>query len=266
MDLLEPTIERVAWLEAAAADALAPAEDTRLDGWRFRSNHGVTRRGNSVLPEQDGGWTLARRIGEVEAFYRRRGLEPRMQLSAAARPIGLDDQLERRGWRREEGARVLYLSLAGGRTSELHPGGGADRGEVRIAGRPDAGFLGVQAAVQPGSEVWAPQRAQALRELGLVPWHLEVRGEDGRAVAAGLAVLDPDRRVVGLFSLATLPAERGRGHGRRLIEAAAARGRAAGARGAYLQVDARNDAALRLYRRLGFSVHHAYHYRLAPER
>lgn len=259
MDLLEPTLRRIAWLEAAAADALAPAEELHADGWRLRFNEGVTRRGNSVLPEARGERPLAGKLSEVEAFYRTRGVVPRIQLTAAAQPARLDDELAGRGWEREPGASVLHHALEELPERPAAAADGAD--DVRVSQRPDAGYRAVQDVVVPGTAAWSDRRAQALTRAGLVPWHLEIRDDDGRAVAAGLAVLDPERRCVGLFSLATIPEARGRGHGRALVTAALGRARAAGAHGAYLQVDARNDAALRLYRRLGFVVHHAYHYR-----
>jgi len=265
MDLLEPTLRRIAWLEAAAADALAPAEELLSDGWRLRFNRGVTRRGNSVLPEARGERSLAAKLSEVEAFYRTRGVVPRIQLTSAARPVRLDDELAGRGWEREPGATVLYrgLETLPKRTSGASASEGASDGEsdVRVAGRPDAGYREVQDAVVPGTGAWATTRAEALNGAGLVPWHLAIRSDDGRAVAAGLAVLDPERRCVGLYSLSTVPDARGRGYGRALVAAAVRRAQAAGARCAYLQVDVRNDAAARLYRRLGFAVHHAYHYR-----
>lgn len=257
MDLLEPTLRRIAWLEAAAADALAPAEELVSDGWRLRFNRGVTRRGNSVLPEARGERSLRSKLSEVEAFYGTRGVVPRVQLTSAARPPHLDDELARRGWEREPGATVLQHGL----DALPKAAGEKGAGDVRVAERPDAGYREVQDAVVPGTGAWATGRAEALNGAGLVPWHLAIRSDDGRAVAAGLAVLDPERRCVGLFSLSTVPDARGRGHARALVAAALRRAQAAGARSAYLQVDARNDAALRLYRRLGFAVHHAYHYR-----
>ncbi len=257
MDLLDPTLSRIAWLEAAAADSLAPAEEVLSDGWRLRYNGGVTRRGNSVLPEARGERPLAHKLNEVQAFYRSRGVVPRVQLTAASKPPRLDAELGRKGWQREPGASVLHHGL-----EKLPAVPAADpAGDVRVAQRPDAGYREVQDVVVPGTAAWSDGRAAALNGAGLVPWHLLIRDDDGRAVAAGLAVLDPKRRCVGLFSLATVPDARGRGHGRALVAAALRRARAAGAHAAYLQVDARNDAALRLYRRLGFTVHHAYHYR-----
>lgn len=269
MDLLEPALERVARVETAAADALAPAEEERVDGWRLRFNHGVTRRGNSVLPEARGTRPLTRKLREAEAFYRLRGVAPRIQLSPASRPASLDGELAARGWRHEPGERVLWLALAGDAPASDAPASKAPASEapapfVRVADAPGDGYLAVQEAVTPRAGRWAPARADALREAGLAPWHLTACDEAGRAAAAGLAVVDPRARLVGLFSVATLPEARGRGLASSLVREALRRAGAAGMDGAYLQVDARNASAERLYRRLGFGDHHRYHYRVAP--
>jgi ribosomal protein S18 acetylase RimI-like enzyme len=260
VDLLEPAVDRVRRLETAAADALAPAEEVRVDGWRLRFNHGVTRRGNSALPEARGRRPLARKLRELREFYAARGVPARLQLSAASLPAGLDGFLEARGWRFEEGARVLTRAL-----SDSLPGADARAeaaaGDVRIAAEPDDAYRAVQASVTPRAADWAEARSVALREAGLRPWHLVLSDAAERPVAAGLAVVDPGARLVGVFSLATRPEARGRGHATRLIRAAIERARTDGAAAAYLQVAGGNDAALRLYVRLGFREHHRYHYR-----
>jgi len=260
VDLLEPAVARVRRLETAAADALAPAEEVRVDGWRLRFNHGVTRRGNSALPEARGLRPIARKLREVRDFYAARGLPARLQLSSASRPAGLDATLEARGWRFEEGARVLTRALG-----DPPPGpdaraeaAGAD---VRLAAEPDDAYRAVQASVTPRAGDWADARSVALHEVGLRPWHLVLSDAAGRPVATGLTVVHPRARLAGLFSLATRPEARGRGYATRLIRAALDRARADGATAAYLQVAGGNDAALRLYRRLGFREHHRYHYR-----
>ncbi|MEW9805578.1 GNAT family N-acetyltransferase [Mesorhizobium sp. ZMM04-5] len=71
--------------------------------------------------------------------------------------------------------------------------------------------------------------------------------------------------LAGLFEVATAEAERGKGHGRRLVLSALKWARLRGARRAWLQVEADNPAALRLYRGLGFTELYSYHYRRRPE-
>jgi ribosomal protein S18 acetylase RimI-like enzyme len=257
-DLLDPARRRVAFIEAAAADALAPLEERRLDGWRMRADDGGTRRGNSALPEARGREPLARKLAAAEAFYRRRGRAARVQLSAAAEPAGLDAALDAAGWIREEGAYVMVRSLRGGQGPTVAPG------EVRV-GPDDLEWIEVQASVAPGRAVGAVRRAAGLHAAGRTAWQLRIRDEDGRPVAAGLAVLDPVRRTVGLFQFATRPEARRRGWARRLLEATLAHASEAGAEDAYLQVHGANEGARRLYAGLGFADHHRYHYRRAPD-
>ncbi len=56
-----------------------------------------------------------------------------------------------------------------------------------------------------------------------------------------------------ILTIVVLPAERRRGHGRALIEAAAAKARAAGAARLFLEVSEDNPAALALYGAAGFT-------------
>lgn len=255
MDLLAPALARVARVEAAAADALRPAEERTEDGWRLRYNHGVTRRGNSVLAERRGRGSFVSKLREVEAFYAARGIAPRFQISPASEPSRLDAELEGRGWRFEPGARVLWAGARPNDARDVDP-------DVHRDDRPDSGYLWVQEAITPGSAAWAATRAEALAAAGLEPWHLSLRPDD-RPLSAVLGVHDRERRMVGLFSLATLPDARGMGAATRLLNALRAHAAAAGAEGVYLQVDVRNERALRLYARNGFAQHHRYDYRVA---
>ncbi|MGL5862325.1 MAG: GNAT family N-acetyltransferase, partial [Phycicoccus sp.] len=69
----------------------------------------------------------------------------------------------------------------------------------------------------------------------------------------------------GITAMQVAPTHRRRGLARAVISAAAEWALACGDRCAYLQVAERNAAARVLYRSVGFTEHHGYHYRLAPE-
>jgi ribosomal protein S18 acetylase RimI-like enzyme len=91
---------------------------------------------------------------------------------------------------------------------------------------------------------------------------LFVLEQAGRPVTTAICVQDGD--LAGLFKIATTPEERGKGHGRRTILSALKWARSHGAREAWMQVEANNDAALSVYRSLGFAEAYRYHYR-SPE-
>ena len=81
-------------------------------------------------------------------------------------------------------------------------------------------------------------------------------------VASGVASYADD--WLGLRSIAVDPAQRRQGHATAIVSALLEWGAERGARTAYLQVFADNAAALSLYAKLGFSVHHTYRYLAAP--
>ena len=255
IDLLDPARRDVARIERAAADALGPDEEVVRDGWRLRANAGVARRANSALPVPSGATTS---LPDVEAFYRRRGLVPRVQLSVAA-PPGLDARLERRGWLREVGAVVMLgPTVAAARASS-----DAER-SIDVGTRPSEAWLALQEAVTPGRRAWARRRADVLADDGRRAWHALLHDAAGRPVASALAVLDRPADLVGLFAFVTATDVRRRGHARRLLEALLAYGRRSGVTRAYLQVHPANGSAISLYRSVGFREHHRYHYRRAP--
>jgi ribosomal protein S18 acetylase RimI-like enzyme len=70
-----------------------------------------------------------------------------------------------------------------------------------------------------------------------------------------------DGDLAGLFEVATDAAVRGRGHGRSLVLSALKWAKLRGARTAWLQVEAGNVAARRLYESIGFRDAYTYHYR-----
>src|SRR5579859_810247 len=86
--------------EVTAVAWRAPVRE-ELDGWELRYGYGITGRANSTWPRRDGGaLPLGDRIARLEGWYRERGLPPKVQLSPASEPAGLDDELARRGWER----------------------------------------------------------------------------------------------------------------------------------------------------------------------
>jgi len=79
------------------------------------------------------------------------------------------------------------------------------------------------------------------------------------------AICTHDGMLAGLFEVATVESERGKGHARRLILSALKWAYLRGAKQAWLQVEESNAAALALYRSLGFIDVYHYHYRHPAE-
>jgi ribosomal-protein-alanine N-acetyltransferase len=101
-----------------------------------------------------------------------------------------------------------------------------------------------------GPRAWsAAEWWEAVAEPG---WTTLVAEGDGGLVAAVVLLLWPP--VASLASIAVHPAHRSRGLGRFLLRDALARARAARARWLTLEVDASNQAAIRLYLHEGFGL------------
>jgi len=109
-------------------------------------------------------------------------------------------------------------------------------------------------------EIQAHVQRVAASPVPYCPWL--ALAADGQPVAGGQLVREGD--VAGLYDVYTAESQRGRGHAEAVCRALLAQAMTEGARIAYLQVDAANEAARRIYRRLGFVDAYAYHYRTPP--
>ena len=241
-------------IERAAFEAWPAAEVVPLDGWRLRFNHGVTNRASSVWPGPGASeLSLAARIDAAERFYAERGAAAAFQLSPAADPAELDVALAARGYESRSPVSVETAALAPLTAS---------------AGLPDVEAL----CAEELSEEWfnlsgrrgrfrstdaVVYRALLERLAGRAGFALVRVG--GRAAAVGLGVLAPP--WAGVFSMLTLPTQRGRRLGEAVLAAIAAWAQGRGASQAYLQIESDNAAARRLYARAGFAPRYAYHYR-----
>ncbi|MEU6118455.1 GNAT family N-acetyltransferase [Streptomyces sp. NPDC047117] len=214
---------------------------------------GFTRRANSALPVGDPGVSLDDALDRVRDWYAARGLPPYVVVSTGA--AGSDEvlaaELERRGWTAEGTTVVRVGALAPLADTD------ADTGRVRLSREPDDGWT---ALYHRSAE--APPEAVKVLAGGPSVWFATVPGEDGPA-AIGRVVIDG--RWAGFAALEVAPAHRRQGLATLVMAALAQRALEEGASAAYLQVETENDAARALYDGLGFTDHHHYHYRRAPQ-
>ena len=225
-----------------------PARDTELiDGWLARASSGTSVRGNSVAALAWTGSDLGMAIQCVVAFYRDRGDTPRFTISDASVPAGLDDALERAGWRRG----IDHVTMA------KNVGAQTDAsGSVVEADESDAAWYDVYLA-----GVTAERRKIAPELVGRAPrprtFFSAVR--DGCVIGSGLSVVDGP--LASVQCMATLAAARRTGAARSILAAIEAHAARHGARRLYLQAETANRNALSLYTRFGFAVIGRYHTR-----
>ena len=242
-------------IERAAFEAWPAAEVVPLGGWRLRFNHGVTQRASSVWPGPGASEIpLAARIHAAERFYAERGAAASFQLSPAADPLELDAALALRGYEAsphpvsvEIAAPAPLATWALPRGVEALCADALSEEWFELSGR-QGRFRGAEALVY-----------RALLERLAGPAGFALVRVGGRATAVGLGVVAPP--WAGVFSMLTLPAQRGRRLGEAVLGAIARWAQGRGASRLYLQVESDNAAARRLYARAGFVPRYAYHYR-----
>lgn len=244
--------DTISLIEELAANAVPPLLRQEVDGWHMRFAGGVTRRANSVLAARHGGRVgLDEKIALAEQFYARRGALCRIQLCLVSQPAGLDGLLEARGYSVSPPTLVQTAPLAA-----LLP---YAEGRAAVGEAFDEAWL---AAYAEGEGEVNPAKIAARREMlqRIAPLAgFAALREGGAIVAVALGVVE--RGHLGIFSVATRPADRGRGLARAALGDLAAWAREHGAAQAYLQVFSTNAPALRLYERLGFSTLYPYWYR-----
>ncbi len=247
-------------LDELAANATAVPTTQLLGGWLLRAAPELSfRRCNSVLPFAADGDGIDPHIALVEEFYRERGLVPRFQISPAARPTGLDEKLEARGYRIEAPTLVLVARA----DQVLERTAAQEMPEIAVAEGIDE-FWVAEYAYAHGDDELARERLRSyghlLRRLG-PSVATAVLPIDRKPAAIGLGVLE--RGWVGVFAMGTRPEARRRGAATAVLHALAGWARDQGADQLYLQVESASDAARQLYVRAGFETAYRYHYRMA---
>ncbi|WP_067830633.1 N-acetylglutamate synthase, CG3035 family [Nocardia inohanensis] len=238
-------------LEAAAADGWPGLQRAWIDGWLLRAGSGYTGRANSAVPlgGSDGPADMTletlHRIGE---WYTAHGLPVQLLLPDRLVPVPP-------GWQTWNETRVLAVDIG----NLVLPQGPS---MVRVLPAPDGAWLSMHrhrggdsaAGGAPMVEVLTAVREGELGFAALgVPSPL--------AIGRGAVTTAPDgRRWVGLTCVTVAAEHRRHGLGSLVCAELIRWGQARGATHAYVQVLADNDAALGMYREMGFLEHHTYRY------
>jgi GNAT superfamily N-acetyltransferase len=243
-------------IEDAGINASAPPQQRWIDGWLLRFSPGKAKRARCIQAVADGCLPLDERLAQCAEVFAAAGLPMVLRLTRFSRPVGLDDRLAERGYRRLDDTRVMVAPRLPAAPAALPAG----LQWQRLGPAAFAEVVGVLRGSPPG------QRAAQAERLAAAPvpyqgWVLR-RQEDQTVLACGQTAMEGS--LVGLYDVFTHPEARGQGLARWLCTMLLAQSQAAGARVAYLQTEADNSPARTIYHRLGFADAYAYHYR-TPE-
>ena len=266
-------------LEQRAALGWRAPEEERLGEWLLRAAGGFTGRANSALATGHPGWPLDRAARAVQDWYQARGLPAMIAIPhPAGRPqaVPLDGFLAGLGWGVRAGVATVMTAPAGqvARVAGPVPAAG---GAAALAGgcpAPVPMEVPMEVVMDPEpSEDWLAlyhYRGQpslppiARQVLTSAPWQAFASIRDGgETIAIGRVAAAAGWG--GLTAIEVAPGHRRRGLATAVTAARAAQAAAHDAGHIYLQVEDDNEPARSLYRRIGFTAHHDYHYRIAPE-
>ena len=246
-------------LEQVAAFGWRAQETVRLGEWLLRASGGFTQRANSVLAVGDPGVGLDAALDLATDWYAERGLTPVVMESAAA-PAGLVARLRERGWSPGTDTYVMSGEVAHALRGmpDAVAAAVASGLELRLEDRPDeAWYAGYAESGRPLTEA-----GRAVVEGHPMAVFASFRDAD-RAVAVARAAVDA--RWTGLFAVTVAGHRRRGGLGAAITLAALKEAARRGGRHVYLQVEAHNEPAVALYRRLNLKVHHDYRYWASPK-
>jgi N-acetylglutamate synthase len=250
----------IADLENAAAAHWRAPDEQRLGAWLLRAADGFTGRANSALAAGDPGVPLEHAIETVVRWYRARGQPAMIAVSYPAdhpERSELDEILAALGWRvRADAATVMTAST---HSIARHASAATS---VAMDKAPDAAWL---ARYHYRGQVLPPVAARLLTSA---PWQAfgSVRA-DGETIAIGrvaASATGAGLHWAGLTAIEVDPEQRRQRLGTAMTAALAEHAADHGVPNLYLQVTDGNAAARFLYRRVGFTDHHGYHYRVAP--
>ena len=250
-----------AWLariEDAGINATAPREQRWVDGWLVRFAPGKAKRARCIQPVAPGPLSIDEKLALCLPHFAAAGLPPIVRITPFAEPAGLDTHLATLGMGRFDDSLVMALAaLDDGLERSVDSRRGGDA--VRFEAVDLVAFADCIGAARGSSAAERATHADRLAHAA-VPHHAVLaRDRHGAVVAGGQVAIEAT--LAGLYDVFTIADARGRGHGEGVCRHLLAHGRRLGASAAYLQVDAGNEVARRLYRRLGFRDAYPYHYR-----
>lgn len=236
-----PLSLRIDEIERAASATWPATEQVALGDWLLRATGKFTMRANSVLALGDPHIGRREAIDKVVAFYRERNLIPTFHI-ALPTYVELDALLESQGWTEKIIVHVMVADISPAELSHQEVGHW-------------------EYSRSPNDEWIQLQKDEGAREImeryPAIYVGLRVGGE---LIAAGRAA-NYEKWTI-LTRLFVRPDFRGKGIGKDLVTILLNEASREGATKALLQVDSKNTSAIALYKKMGFSLHHAYKYRL----
>jgi GNAT superfamily N-acetyltransferase len=237
-------------LEELGLNSSAPPGQLLYDGWLLRLLPGKAKRARSVNAVYPSTMELGTKLAYCERLYRSANLPAIFRITPFSEPADLDARLEARGYER--------FDLTAVEAAEIDS---AHLRETNVEPMELADWVDAVGALRGSPREHRASHLVRLQGMPLMMRAVAIR-EAGSIVATGLAMVEDTS--AGLFDIITHDRVRQQGYGRRIVQGLLRHAWDLGARNAYLQVQADNVAARRLYAQFGFAERYTYWYRGRP--
>lgn len=239
-------------IEEAGLNASATSRSIWYDGWLVRFSAGKAKRARCINALAPSSLPLKDKLAFVQSIYARHDL-PLMFRITSLQDKAFDAQLAALGYTTLDDTRVMSAAL------EVAPS---------LSPLPQDYSLDAVDAIEFAESVGQlrnsppEQRAAHAKRLAEAPLPAIrcVITHKGEPVSAGQCISEGS--LVGLYDIATAEAHRKRGLASLVSRWLLGKAHSSGARTAYLQVDADNAAARRIYNGLGLEDRYYYWYRV----
>lgn len=239
MALVQACEERLVNLWPAAVTLM-------MEGWVVRMAHGYSGRANSASALAPGARFDAASLTRIEGLYRDAGLTPCVRVTPLADPSVLPLLIER-GYRLKD--------RAIGMIAKLNMGIQQTEADIQLDLRPARQWAEAISSFQEPSKRSPDHLLSIVGAIRLPAAFatLSVAGEE-----VGFGYCGVDRGLAEIGSVMIHPDHRGKGHGRRLMQALMGFAAREGATSVFLQVAETNTTARQLYRAIGFRDVYSY--------
>lgn len=234
-------------LEELGLNSSAPPGQLLYDGWLLRLLPGQAKRARSVNAIYPSRLALPDKIAHCAQIYQTHGLPLVFRITPFSEPADLDGTLAQMGFPRFNTTAVETAVVDRARLGPVSTESLALEDWVQAVG-----------GLRDLPERFRMAHLKRLQASPL-PCRALVLRQGGEVLATGLTIAEG--RWAGLFDIVTASAARRRGFGRHMVEGLLHAASELGAQNAYLQVDADNMPARRLYAHYGFTERYSYWYR-----
>ena len=238
-------------LEEISNNAWPALQTMQYDGWILRFAGGVTKRSNSVNMLYPSSLDPDEKISFCENICLAENVAPCFKITAIAQPPDIDARLAARGYAIHSHISFQTMDISG------VPAEISDDVHLETVLKP--GWMDDFIRMNEFDPTRKSTYMAIMEQLHLPKCFFSLR-HDRVATAVGLGVVE--NSFIGLFDIVVDKACRNAGLGFHIVDNILRWGRKNGAETAYLQVLTDNNAATRLYEKIGFKEAYQYWYRM----